>query len=117
MKIKIIKGVGWYEKEVGKIYEVTNYINNRYYIKDIAGFVEKSDCVIVDKNKMKIERTLIYISENVLPEEIDKKLKEMDNRIFEDKYEIDKIYCHTSGFRGFLIRWFAQNEKELKKII
>lgn len=58
--------------------------------------------------KIKIE----YESDMLLPEKIDKYFVEIKNRIIKDKNEIDKIQCHLSSLKGFLINWFAENEKK-----
>jgi hypothetical protein len=58
------------------------------------------------------ERKIMYVSETVLPEQINRLLADTEKYILTDKNEPDKILCHLSWLKRGCIAWFLNNSKE-----
>jgi hypothetical protein len=55
-----------------------------------------------------MKRTITYDSVNILPDEIERLLRDMEEYITADNGEADKILCHLSWLKHGCIDWFAK---------
>jgi hypothetical protein len=55
-------------------------------------------------------RRISYESETVLPEEVSKAFQKAEERICENKYEIDKIILHLAWLKSECMQWFNSHK-------
>ena len=60
-------------------------------------------------------KTLQYVSQSVLPQEILDEIKVMQNRILRDLYEEDKIIINIGNFQNYLVKWFLNKQTNIKE--
>jgi len=62
-----------------------------------------------------MEKIIKYNSDTKLPPEINDAFNTMMHRVFESKYEEDKIFINMEHFKGYLIRWFSEHAERAER--
>lgn len=58
--------------------------------------------------------TIQYESETLLPKELAEEFEKMRKRIYENRYELDKIEIFIGNMKNSLTRWIDANKIEVK---